>query len=367
MIKKDTINNETRSTSLLSHQLVSFWRLFVAVPLLIATIICVTFASSSAHTLSNSKPKGIVHHPAWETEVFSYSNYRLSSPNNIIALHGELWVLGYDGVSVINATNGQLIRVISGSKYEFDGPDSIAYFGGTIWISDLDGDTITKLNATNGALIDVVHGFKYNLKEPSGIAISGGNVWVTDSGSNHLTVFSASNGRVIRILSEMKYKMNGATSICSSGENVWISGYGHNSLLKFNGKSGNEVLSISDTRLGIPTPSSVVCTRSSLYASSSGGDIARLSMSGIGSISTRQGEFFTLGSVSGLFSDGSNLWLTSPEADAVAEIDAKTLDFEQIFFGTSFGLDRPFGICGSGKYLWVSNSWSNSLVRFGKL
>jgi hypothetical protein len=109
---------------------------------------------------------GALLHIAW-----ALPNY----PFAITANSGSAWVAvnagakGADGpggpggsIVWINASTGQVIRVISSPSYRVGFPWSVAVAGNAVWIADQNypggGGSVTEINATTGALIRVISG-----------------------------------------------------------------------------------------------------------------------------------------------------------------------------------------------------------------
>ena len=70
----------------------------------------------------------------------------------------DLFVANEIGNSVtdFNAATGALVRVISGSPYQFEDPGSTALSGDDLFVEN--SGSLTELNAATGALVRVISG-----------------------------------------------------------------------------------------------------------------------------------------------------------------------------------------------------------------
>ena len=110
----------------------------------------------------------------------------------------------------LNAGDGSWVRTLSGARYGFNAPYSIASAGSRIWVTNLypgiDGGSVTELNAGDGSWMATLTGGCYNFDGPRGIAVDGSHIWVASSGitpaGGSVTELNASNGSWIQTLSD---------------------------------------------------------------------------------------------------------------------------------------------------------------------
>jgi len=158
--------------------------------------------------------------------------------SSIAADGPHLWATDGDAVEELNASNGAVIRTLSGGRYQFIQPTGIAADGDHVWV--IDGSSLTELDASDGAVIRVLSGDQYARIQPSSIADDGTHLWVAGSsgewddpaispdglllnhGNGSVTELSASDGSVIRTLSGSKYQFNDPAGIASDGTDVWV-------------------------------------------------------------------------------------------------------------------------------------------------
>jgi len=64
-------------------------------------------------------------------------------------------------------------------------PQSIAFDGASLWVSNYASNNVTKLRASDGAYL----GSFAVERDPVGVAFDGANIWVTNYGGNIVTKF----------------------------------------------------------------------------------------------------------------------------------------------------------------------------------
>jgi hypothetical protein len=103
----------------------------------------------------------------------------------------------FNSVTEFSASTGRLIKVISGSSYEFNQPDSMASDGTHVWVVNNGGaaeapnNSITELNAATGDLVRVMSASTYGLSGPESICLQGTRVWVANGDGQSVTEFPA--------------------------------------------------------------------------------------------------------------------------------------------------------------------------------
>ncbi len=78
------------------------------------------------------------------------------------------------GGTQINASNGALIRVLSGGDYDFGEPSGIAVFGAYLFITNISANSVDVISAANGSLERIISGPEYGFDDPNSITILDG-------------------------------------------------------------------------------------------------------------------------------------------------------------------------------------------------
>jgi DNA-binding beta-propeller fold protein YncE len=98
--------------------------------------------------------------PIWKPERRGRLQGYFNFPASIASVGTHVWVANYSAESVteLDARTGRMVKVISGSGYEFKSPFAIAADGTHVWVANIDGYSVTELSARTGHLIKVISG-----------------------------------------------------------------------------------------------------------------------------------------------------------------------------------------------------------------
>lgn len=210
-----------------------------------------------------------------------------------IAYDGRhVWIASDPGngggwVTELNASDGALIRTLSGARYGFHYPAAIAFDGTHIWVANdpqtgdgqtpKPGDgTVTELNASDGSWVRTLSGPGYGFDFPSAIVVSGGDVWVANGLGTSVTEVKASDGSVIRTLSGSRYGFDSPSAITVSGSHIWVvnAGSGDNaSVTEFSAADGSWIRTLPWSRYSSNDPSGIAVVGGHIWVTTSSWDI----------------------------------------------------------------------------------------------
>jgi DNA-binding beta-propeller fold protein YncE len=244
-------------------------------------------------------------------------------------------------VEELNASNGSVIRTLSGSKYQFGTPTGIAAHGTYVWVAN--GSSLTEVDATNGAPINVLWGGQYALMQPIGIADDGTHLWITspadawvdpalnsdgqslNQGTGSVVELNASNGSVIRTLSGSEYQFNDPVGITSDGTHVWVTNEDDGRwVVELNASNGRVIRTLPDL-------------------SAPGTDLMVDPFPG------------------GIATDGTRVWVVDSANSLVTELNAGNGSFIRTLSGGgtgggSYPWDFPNSIAAAGTHVWVTSN-----------
>lgn len=83
----------------------------------------------------------------------------------------------------------QATSIAVGKSMGFEGPESVAFDGANIWVSNQQDNTVTKLQASDGTNLGTFAAGAF----PQGVAFDGANIWVANNGGI-VTKLRASDG-----------------------------------------------------------------------------------------------------------------------------------------------------------------------------
>jgi DNA-binding beta-propeller fold protein YncE len=178
-----------------------------------------------------------------------------ASPDAIAADRARVWVANNGGNSVteLSAATGALIRVISGQRYQLNGPVAISANADNVWVANAAGNSLTEINAATGALIRVISGKQFQLNGPQAITAGASHVWVADATGNSLTEINAATGALIRVISAPRYQLNGPQAVTADATHVWVASGNSKALTEINAVTGAliRVMSLPDVPFAI--------------------------------------------------------------------------------------------------------------------
>ncbi len=123
-------------------------------------------------------------HQQWSVSATIYYNPQATTYDSIAYADGRLWVANGESVTELNASNGKLIRVLSGAQYQFNGPAVIAAAGTRVFVVNATGNSVTEIDARTGALVHALSAARYHFDNPTGIAVVGNRAWILNSPSS---------------------------------------------------------------------------------------------------------------------------------------------------------------------------------------
>ena len=155
------------------------------------------------------------------------SGWSIYHPSTITSGAGYIWVASSNFVTELSATTGALVRVISGSRYDFNGPSGMTSLGSRIWVTNQSGGvnklgSVTEFSAATGALVRVINDHSFDFIGPFAITSDRTHVWVTGPNGNAVTEISASTGALVRVIRGSNYGFGGIYDITSDGTHVWV-------------------------------------------------------------------------------------------------------------------------------------------------
>lgn len=122
--------------------------------------------------------------PIWSIPVKIYNDPQVTTPADSIAYSaGRLWLANGQYVTELNASNGELVRVLSGERFHFTGKMAIAAAGKNVFVVNGGGNSVTEIDASTGAIVYTMTAARYHLDNPAGIAVVGNHAWIINSPS----------------------------------------------------------------------------------------------------------------------------------------------------------------------------------------
>jgi streptogramin lyase len=208
---------------------------------------------------------------AWVTTFTRSNGYRFSQPAAITNDGANLFVAnGGNSVTEMRASNGQLIRVISGAKYRFVDPVAIDTSGNTVLVLNAGrpsafAGSITEINARTGALVRTLSGAPFAFGDPVALTVSGPDAFVADERSNSMTEVNIATGRVVRVVTQQGLASPDGIGV-EDGQ-VWVADSATNAATDIDAATGKVVVTENDSTgdYGFWQPSMVIGAAGSVY------------------------------------------------------------------------------------------------------
>jgi ABC-type transport system substrate-binding protein/DNA-binding beta-propeller fold protein YncE len=222
-------------------------------------------------------------------------------------------------------------------------PSHLAADGRTLWVTNANGHTVSRVNAADGKVRETVtvgNG-------PAGLAVGDGAVWVVNSLDD--TVSKIVDGRVVKEIPVG----NGPSGICVGHREVWVASSDDRAVTRIDERSGHP----AGTTSLETAPTDLACANSAVWVSSgAGGTVTRLNPTTgavVKAISTDDGA-------SGLALAGGALWVANTLAGTVSKIDP-----ERNSVVAAVPLkpgDGPSDVVAADDKVWVSNEFAGTVV-----
>lgn len=259
-------------------------------------------------------------------------------------------------------------------------PDSAAFDGANIWITDQANSSVVKLRASDGANLGSfpsgglgAYGIAFDgmnlwvgnqagvtrlrasdgtnlgtttlpgMGTGDGIAFDGSNIWVASSGGGPLCKIRQSDGA---LLGSFFYPDSPVMQrIAFDGANIWVQAVFQNKVLKIRPSDGGLIGAFS---VGI-APTSLAFDGTNIWVTNlNSHSVTKLRASD----GTNLGTFSVGANPSGIAFDGANIWVTNRNDNNVTKLRAS----DGATLGTfSVGLS-PWGIVFDGANMWVVNT-----------
>jgi hypothetical protein len=121
--------------------------------------------------------------PLWNSPVTISNSSQATTYDSITYDGGFLWVANGESVTELNASNGKLVRVLSGTQYQFNGPTVVAAAGAHVLVVNSSGNSVTEIDARTGALVHTLPAASYHFDNPKAITVAGNHAWILNSPS----------------------------------------------------------------------------------------------------------------------------------------------------------------------------------------
>ncbi len=217
-----------------------------------------------------------------------------------------------------------------------DTPAAMVFDGTSLWIANINDNTVSKLDPADGTRVDYETG-----EFPSGVTFDGTSVWVTNQRDGTVSKIDPEDGTRVDFATGTSPAPN-PLGVAFDGTNIWITNGADSTVSKMNPDDG--------TRTDFPTadgPAGVTFDGTSIWITHPGvGTVSKMNPDD----GTRV-EYPAAGTLpSQVTFDGTSIWITNSEYNTVTKMnpdDGTRIDDET---GA-----QPVGIVFDGTSIWVTN------------
>ena len=319
--------------------------------------------------------------------IIKGSTYSFHSPSAVAVSKNRVWVgsccnhdEGYaaGGVTELNASSGKLVKVISGSSYQFMEPKAISANDDTVWVVNFDGNSVTEFRASTGSLIRVISGPPSAFNYPNSIVLAGGHLWVTNGGfgdSRSVTELRASTGRLVQLVYGSRYGFSYPDAIASDGQHVWVanqqsytSTFDAGSVTEMSNATGRPVRTVAGPAFEFNHPSALTSDGAYVWvANFYGNSVTRFSASTDDHAQVMKNAPYWFFDPNAITSAGTHIWVTNAMGEngsslesSVTELDEQTGGQTRVISGSKYRFAQSVAIASDGRHVWVANSADGS-------
>jgi hypothetical protein len=303
----------------------------------------------------------------------SVGKFSFDEPVAIAARSGLVWVSNLDGNSVteISGSDGHVVRIIKDKSFGLNGPDSIAASSSDVWITNT--NTVTELNSRNGSLVRIISGKKFDFNVPESVTLNGSQVWVLNVGGDSITELNAVDGSLVRVIKAHAGKIsgtqtNGPNDMLIVGSHLWtsnISPHG-NSLVEFQVPDGTIEKVIKLKSSGSNLSGIIAGNRNGMWVTNltaNGDSVSEFDVDSGTLLRVDDGARFRFNSPDGLAVTGSKIWVSNYGNDSVTELNSKNGTLLRVIHSKADGFQSPGPMALGNGHVWVLNTLGQSLTE----
>ena len=251
------------------------------------------------------------------------------------------------GVEALPGSGLQMLssssRTVTGSLPVKGTPGGITAGGGFIWVTDTQGDSVTKVDPVTHAAVDTIDVGG----DPTGIAWGDGSIWVVESNDADVARIDPSSGRIVARIPVG----NSPSAVAATASDVWVTNFGDDSVTRIDPATSKPVgrVNVGDG------PTAVAADEGGAWVVSiNDGRLTRV-QSGSG---TTTGIRVGNGPVGVAIGAGS-VWVSNGLDGTLSQVDPDT----GVVTATLPIGDGPAGVSAGSGSIWVANRYGGSIAQ----
>jgi serine/threonine protein kinase/outer membrane protein assembly factor BamB len=293
------------------------------------------------------------------TRTYSGSQYRFNDATGIAADSAHIWVASSNSLVMMDASDGALVKSLSGESSGVTHPAEITDDGQHLWVTNWADNSVAELNASDGSLVRSISGSKYRFNSTLGILRLGSHVWVTNFAGNSVTELNASDGSLVRVISGPAYHFDGPWKMAAAGPDIWVTNSSGSSVTELNSNNGSVVRTLSGPKYRFDEPNGIILAGNDIWVASQHGNSVTEFNAKDGSpvrIFFGANSDYGFQNSSGIALAGGLILVTNQDGDSVTAIDAATGKLVKRLPG----FHAPYDISVAGSHVWIDNSKSSN-------
>jgi hypothetical protein len=296
--------------------------------------------------------------------VISGSQYDFGwDPGPVAADHRYVFVAGSadgndESVAEVDASTGRLVRLIEGAAYGFNGIAGMAADGADLFVANDTEDTggsvpgadgsVTEVDISTGNLVRVISGASYRFDYPEAIGAAGGRVFVASSGRccGLITELDASTGSLLRVVSErgLSIPEGPRATLLIRGQDVFVTALEGGNW----GSEGQNVVAEFDASTGTFVRA--------FSAGVAGGGSAATSLTGVAA--ALDGALLLVPTLGEVPDQGTTCAEQGMVSYSLSEFDAATGDLVRVLPGSPYRFGAPSAMVAGGGRVFVADDGS---------
>ena len=259
-------------------------------------------------------------------------------------------------------------REVATTGYGFSAPDAAVLGGGTLFVANKGGNSVTEVNAATGAYISTLRGPQYKFDHPTALEVVGSDLFVASGPGDRVTEVNTRTSAVPRIMAGVDYGFTYPVALASeAGRYVFVL-CADGSVAKVAIASGKYLGEATGGGFGFDNPTSLAVVGNHIFvANSSGNSVTELNASNMTLVKVlRSGHGTGSSSFQGpvaMVAEGGNIWVTDRAGKSVTELSGASGSVLQVVPDLSGYLPSPGAIAyGDGYFFIASPPGSSPMV-----
>ncbi len=327
----------------------------------------------------------------------------LAGPSAISTSGSGVWVANFSGNSISAFANSDqsLLMNIAGSSRSFDEPSALVASSNAIWVASATNNRIVSLDPRTGAVLQTITLqntspllitcllqssnqlfamsnatgaiFAINLSsglpsrigpheaasDPVALATDPSGTWIVNGNVDKVVEVGSASGTILHTLDLSSRATSPLTSIADDGQHLWVLAAGSGQLFELS-MTAKLIRVLSGTQLH--NPSGVYSDGTRVWVTNTSSNSVTVFSATRGSVLWNvSGPTCAFSLPTAVLGDGHHIWIANSGGSSITELDSGTGRCLRILMGGKWKFDHPSALATSGGNLWVASSGGSYL------